>query len=98
MKKTQFSERNSALLLLVALVVPLVAVAAVDDHGDTYDTGTAVTVNGAAAPGEIEVADDEDWFNFAAAEGTSYNISITPGTISGKCSTFTSVPATIAAP
>jgi hypothetical protein len=52
-----------------------------DDHGNSYDTATALTIDGAAVSGVIETYNNVDWFSFDAIEGTDYSIVPTLGTM-----------------
>ena len=52
-----------------------------DDHGDSVEESTAVTV-GEAVPGVLDYADDTDGFVFQAEEGVFYQIDVALGTLS----------------
>ena len=46
----------------------------VDDHGDDSTSATALSVGGAALPGDLETYNDEDWFSFAASVMVGQNL------------------------
>lgn len=70
-------------LLVISLALFAASSAALaDDHGDTYDTATALTVGAAATSGEIEVLFNSDYFSFTATEGVKYSLVVTLGTLS----------------
>ena len=51
-----------------------------DDHGETAENATAMTV-GQSVAGELEYDDDLDVFRFTAQEGQLYQIDVAPGTL-----------------
>ncbi len=53
----------------------------VDDHAGSVEEATAVTV-GEPVPGELDYADDTDFFAFQAEEGVFYQIDVALGTLS----------------
>ncbi|MFC1736703.1 pre-peptidase C-terminal domain-containing protein, partial [Candidatus Hydrogenedentota bacterium] len=46
----------------------------VDDHGNTHETATPVTVGGSAMPGSIDIPGDVDFFSFVARKDFLYTI------------------------
>ncbi len=52
-----------------------------DDHADSVEEATAVTV-GEAAPGALDYTDDIDFFVFLAEKGVFYQIDVALGTLS----------------
>ncbi len=54
----------------------------IDDHGNTEETATPVTVGAPAITGEIEILEDRDFFSFTAVEETIYTIHCEPGSAS----------------
>ncbi len=51
-----------------------------DDHGNDAASSTLLSVPG-SLNGEIEIANDVDWFKFTATSGNSYNITVQLGTL-----------------
>lgn len=52
----------------------------IDDYGNDAASSALLSVPGSLG-GEIEIANDVDWFNFTATVGNSYNISVQLGTL-----------------
>ena len=51
-----------------------------DDYGNDAATATLISVPGSPT-GQIEIANDVDWFKFAATAGSAYNITAQLGTL-----------------
>ena len=51
-----------------------------DDHGNTEENATPITI-GQAAPGELEYDGDEDFFSITGQEGQLYQIEVALGTL-----------------
>lgn len=54
-----------------------------DDHGDSIDGATAITV-GEDVSGVIDYVGDQDFFAFAAEAGEVYQIDVVPGTLTNS--------------
>ena len=60
--------KNTMFQLLCGLAMLSMATVAMaqDDHGDTKDDATVITVNAEATAGKIDPDTDSDWFSFSA--------------------------------
>ena len=76
MKNTMFQ-----LLCGLAMLSMSTVAMAQDDHGDTKDEATVITVNAEATAGKIDPDTDSDWFSFSADAGTPYTITVVLGTL-----------------
>jgi hypothetical protein len=64
---------NKPIWVLVSLILSLTVTNATyaDDHGDTFETATLVSV-GSATPGVIDVQGDLDYFKFTVTQTATY--------------------------
>lgn len=71
--------RICAAVLISLVAAP--AAAQTDDHGDTWDGATPITVNVDVA-GDLEVDSDQDWFSIELLAGETYSLEVTLDTLS----------------
>ncbi|MFC1734645.1 PPC domain-containing protein, partial [Candidatus Hydrogenedentota bacterium] len=77
------NSRRAVLTALYLLVLVLLSAgqAWADDHGNTWNTATLVTVDGGAVDGTVESLSDDDYFSFSAVSGLIYRIDMDTPTL-----------------